>query len=166
MESYHIYSFMSFFFHIRFVRFINIAACSYNPFVFIDSYYSLDGRAEIYSTIWHQIVVFRRLGLPLKIRAGFAAPLCLSTTITTSLYISYSSRAKSSPNQFHQASLLKLHLGAEETTLFSCKELWEGEAFITSTKLSANSFEVWVTRSEKNLPSIDLPDIVGRCPGA
>ena len=99
MESYRIYSFMSFFFHIRFVRFINIAACSYIPFIFIDSYYSLDGRAEIYSTIWHQIVVFRRLGLPLKIRAGFAAPLCLSTTVTTSLYRSYSSRSKSSPNQ-------------------------------------------------------------------
>ena len=40
---------MSFFFHIRFVRFISIAACSYNSFIFIDSYYSLDGHAEIYS---------------------------------------------------------------------------------------------------------------------
>ena len=50
MESYHLYSLMSFFFHIRFVRFISIAACSYNSFLFIDSYYSLDGHAEIYST--------------------------------------------------------------------------------------------------------------------
>ena len=62
--------------------------------------------------------------------------------------------------------MLKLHLGAEETTPFSCKELYEGEAFITSTKLSANSIEVSVTRSEKNLASIDVPNTVGRCPGA
>lgn len=128
MESYYVYSFMSCFFHIRFVRFISVAACSYSSFIFIAAYYSLDGHTEIYPTIWHQIVVIRILVLHLKIRAGIAALWCLSTTITTTLHISSLTpykQTKSSKNhkEFHPASLLKLHLGAEETTPLSCKEI-------------------------------------------